>query len=93
MAITIMDARFGDKMNLKKCPKCGEIVDVDLMEPEVPPGVLLDMEKIIGCGLAQSDLMLCKDCPQEEFPEECKIVREQNKLTYTRLKDYKEGKL
>ena len=68
-------------MNLKTCPKCGEIIDIDGLET-------LDPDLTIGCGYAERDFIACAICDEKDNPIGCKSLREEFGFTLTKVKDY-----
>ena len=71
-------------MKLAKCLKCGELIDIDLLEP-------LDLDTVIGCGLKEGFFEPCKGCPMENDAKECKSYRDKEGLTPTTVKDYQDN--
>ena len=72
-------------MNLKRCPGCNRIIDVDDLKD-------IDPKSIIGCGLKEDDFDTCTKCAGEDNSNTCKKMRENAGWTKTTVKEYYEGK-
>ena len=67
-------------MKLAKCPKCGELIDLDLIDPLV-------LDTVIGCGLKEGEFMGCEECGNN-YPKGCQELRDEGGWTPTTVKDY-----
>lgn len=70
-------------MNLKICPKCNRIINVDNLEDGDP-------NSVIGCGLKEDDFLSCNECNHKYDSMDCKEI--QNRLTKITVKEYYEVK-
>lgn len=67
-------------MNLKRCPECNRIINVDDLE---------DIDKeVIRCGLKEGDFDTCINCLGENDPIECNTMRRDMEWTQTTAKEY-----
>lgn len=72
-------------MNLKRCPGCNRIIDVDDLKD-------IDPKSIIGCGLKEDDFDTCINCTGKDNSNTCKEMRSEIGWTKTTVKEYYEGK-
>ena len=63
-----------------RCPECNKLIYIKDIEE-------LDPETIIGCGLAEGDLVHCRDCPNKDDLGSCKASMKEDGFTFTRVKD------
>lgn len=71
-------------MKLTKCPECGELIDIDLLEP-------LDLKIVIGCGLKEGAFTECEECGHNYPSKECIRIRDEDGWTPTTVKDYQDN--
>ncbi len=69
-------------MKLAKCPKCGELIDLDKIEQ-------FDPEVVIGCGQKEDNFAPCNECGNKYGSKDCKELRDEDGWTPTKVKDYK----
>lgn len=67
-------------MELKRCPKCGELINVDELED-------LNPDTVVGCGLKEGRYILCSDCGHENDSDGCKWIRNNDGVTETLVSD------
>lgn len=70
-------------MNLKRCPECNKIIDVDDLKD-------IDPNEIIGCGLKEDNFDTCHDCLGGSDPIQCNTIRRESRWTQTTTKEYYE---
>lgn len=68
-------------MKLAKCPECGELIDLDAIEP-------LDPEAVIGCGQKEDDFISCNECGEKYDSKRCKELQNESGWTPTKVKEY-----
>ena len=72
-------------MNLKRCPGCNRIIDVDYLKD-------IDPKSIIGCGLKEDDFAPCDECGNKYNSTICQDWRKEEGWTKTTAKEYYGGK-
>lgn len=69
-------------MKLVICPECGELIDLDTIEP-------MDPETVIGCGQKEGEFVSCNECGNDFSSDVCEELRNDGGWTPTKVKDYK----
>lgn len=71
-------------MNLKRCPECNRIINVDNLED-------IDLNEIVGCGMNEDNFAPCDECGHKYDGIICKSLRKKDRLTKTTVKEYGES--
>ena len=69
-------------MELVICPECGEMIDLDTIEP-------MDPETVIGCGQKEGEFVSCNECGNKYDSVICNALRKDGGWTPTKAKDYR----
>jgi hypothetical protein len=65
------------------CPECDKIINLnDIKE--------IGNDAVVGCGLAENDLMRCKNCLCTYNDDKCKYIRFDSGLSLTTAKEMAE---